>query len=182
MIYYSLNDILRAYNISKSTLKRKIITGEIRGERHHHCLSETVFMYVIPESELSKLDYCKKSDPIASEQAQPEYREKREQESKENRVQEALRRAESAQYYHGITRDYEEYLHSEEWRKLRRERIALDGYRCQNCGCVKNLEAHHINYSRLGHEGEIDDLVTLCHNCHVKLHKEKHNLELSIFD
>ena len=73
--------------------------------------------------------------------------------------------------------DYREYIESDEWSKKRLARVKMDGYKCQMCGTAKNLVVHHITYDRLGHES-LDDLITLCHNCHEKIHSvdivEKH--------
>lgn len=46
-----------------------------------------------------------------------------------------------------------------------------DGGKCVVCGSRNGIEQHHINpRSKLG-EGSIDNLVTLCKQCHyVKLH------------
>lgn len=40
----------------------------------------------------------------------------------------------------------------------------------QMCGSGTNLQVHHICYDTLSTEAEIDDLVTLCHDCHQKVH------------
>ena len=65
---------------------------------------------------------------------------------------------------------YSDYIESEEWKAVRRKRMSIDGYQCQMCGTAKNLEVHHLTYERLGHE-DMDDLITLCHKCHEKVHK-----------
>lgn len=64
MKYYSLRDIERSHYISEYMLKKKITAGEIHAEKRS--ISEwnaEVFMYVIPESELSKLSYCRRCKP-----------------------------------------------------------------------------------------------------------------------
>lgn len=65
--------------------------------------------------------------------------------------------------------DYREYIESASWSEIRLRRIKLDRFTCQMCGTAKNLVVHHITYDRLGHE-DINDLITLCHDCHEKVH------------
>lgn len=75
---------------------------------------------------------------------------------------------------------YENYLQSEQWQAIRKERMRIDGYRCQGCGCkgsgLNPLEIHHFKYSDdvLYHEGKPENmnrqLVTLCRSCHILLH------------
>lgn len=66
--------------------------------------------------------------------------------------------------------DYNEYIRSDAWIRKRDQRLALDNYQCKKCGTAKNLIVHHITYKNLGHEN-MDDLVTLCWNCHNSVHK-----------
>jgi 5-methylcytosine-specific restriction endonuclease McrA len=52
-------------------------------------------------------------------------------------------------------------------RKLVLER---DGWRCQDCGSVKNLQVHHLKTrSQLGGD-TMQNLITLCVSCHAKVH------------
>ena len=71
--------------------------------------------------------------------------------------------------------DYYEYIKTEEWQKIRQKVFRRDRFQCVMCGCSKNLEAHHITYKRLGAEN-ISDLVTLCEDCHERVHGEGHFL------
>lgn len=59
------------------------------------------------------------------------------------------------------------------WDRLRRARLALDGYRCQDCGKRTDLTVHlepmiHLDFDlQLRHDlATIDDVVTLCRRCH----------------
>jgi hypothetical protein len=59
------------------------------------------------------------------------------------------------------TRDYEE---------LRKRVLGRDGWRCQLCGSMTNLEVHHQQFrSQSGADSE-DNLITLCTNCHSPIH------------
>lgn len=66
--------------------------------------------------------------------------------------------------------DYNEYIRSDAWIRKRDQRLAIDNYQCKKCGTAKNLIVHHITYKNLGHE-DMDDLVTLCWNCHNSVHE-----------
>ena len=65
--------------------------------------------------------------------------------------------------------DYDTYLHSPEWQQLRQERLETDHHRCVCCGAKDNLQVHHLNYKFMD---DISYLVTLCRDCHKRLHKE----------
>ncbi len=69
------------------------------------------------------------------------------------------------------TKEKEKYMKGEQWKALRILTRLRDGSKCRVCGSMRNLNCHHIHYDNLGNE-ELDDLVTLCENCHTKLHEE----------
>lgn len=54
--------------------------------------------------------------------------------------------------------------------KLRQQVLRRDGWRCQSCGAMSNLEVHHKEFrSRLGGDSEMN-LLTLCTSCHASVH------------
>ena len=57
---------------------------------------------------------------------------------------------------------------------FKRKVIERDGYKCQMCGSVNNLEVHHkksyANYPKL--RTTISNGITLCSFCHKKIHKK----------
>jgi len=54
---------------------------------------------------------------------------------------------------------------------LRRAVLKRDGWRCQQCGTLRNLDVHHMRWrSALGDDAEAN-LITLCRNCHQLLHR-----------
>ena len=56
--------------------------------------------------------------------------------------------------------------------RLREAILERDGWRCQMCGCLKNLDVHHLRRrSSLGDDSETN-LITLCRACHQALHGE----------
>jgi 5-methylcytosine-specific restriction protein A len=61
-------------------------------------------------------------------------------------------------------------LNPEEYALLRNQVLERDGWRCQDCGTMKNLQIHHIKRrSQLG--GDVaHNLITLCAGCHGKRH------------
>jgi len=59
------------------------------------------------------------------------------------------------------TRDYED---------LRKRVLGRDGWRCQFCGSMTNLEVHHQQFRSQSGEDREDNLITLCANCHSSIH------------
>lgn len=75
--------------------------------------------------------------------------------------------------------EYKRYMRSAEWDRKRKERLELDDNHCVMCGRKNGLrkdgvtpilQVHHIRYTSLGHE-PMEDLVSLCGNCHRKIHR-----------
>jgi 5-methylcytosine-specific restriction endonuclease McrA len=61
-------------------------------------------------------------------------------------------------------------LDSAAYDALRRQVLRRDGWRCQSCGTMTNLEVHHKNFrSHSGHDSE-ENLITLCTACHAGVH------------
>ena len=57
------------------------------------------------------------------------------------------------------------------YRELRNRVLERDGWRCQNCGGLNNLQVHYIEArSQLGHD-TCENLITLCAKCHESLHR-----------
>lgn len=66
---------------------------------------------------------------------------------------------------------YREYLRSKKWKEIRKLVLIRDGYACVACGCrYGDLQIHHVTYIRLGEE-LLEDLLTLCDDCHKAEHK-----------
>jgi len=56
------------------------------------------------------------------------------------------------------------------YENLRQEVLLRDGWRCQSCGTMANLEVHHKEFrSRSGDDAD-ENLITLCHDCYILLH------------
>jgi 5-methylcytosine-specific restriction endonuclease McrA len=56
------------------------------------------------------------------------------------------------------------------YEKLRQQILGRDGWRCQSCGTMSNLEVHHKEFR--SHSGGDSDgnLITLCVGCHRRMH------------
>jgi 5-methylcytosine-specific restriction endonuclease McrA len=56
---------------------------------------------------------------------------------------------------------------------LRQQILCRDGWRCQSCGTMSNLEVHHREFrSHSGTDTE-ENLITLCAACHSRLHRHQ---------
>ena len=64
-----------------------------------------------------------------------------------------------------------EYMKGPKWRAKRKEVLERDCYCCQTCGANYSLNIHHISYKNMGDE-PLEDLVTLCQDCHTSLHRQ----------
>jgi ATP-dependent DNA helicase RecQ len=56
------------------------------------------------------------------------------------------------------------------YESLRQQILRRDGWRCQSCGTMSNLEVHHMEFrSHSGSDSE-ENLITLCTACHAAVH------------
>jgi len=63
-------------------------------------------------------------------------------------------------------------LDPESYEALRQQVLRRDGWRCQSCGTMSNLEVHHKQFrSRSGHDSK-ENLITLCSTCHASAHRQ----------
>jgi 5-methylcytosine-specific restriction endonuclease McrA len=61
-------------------------------------------------------------------------------------------------------------LNSELYDQLRNQVLCRDGWRCQSCGTMSNLDVHHKqSRSQSGHDSE-ENLITVCMRCHAQSH------------
>lgn len=71
--------------------------------------------------------------------------------------------------------NYTAYLKSPKWAAIRAKVIFRDLGQCQSerggkpCLSRIGIEVHHLTYARFGNEA-LTDLVTLCHDCHKRMH------------
>jgi 5-methylcytosine-specific restriction endonuclease McrA len=63
-------------------------------------------------------------------------------------------------------------LDANSYRELHRQVLERDGWRCQVCGSMQNLQVHHLKFrSRSGGDVE-QNLITLCGECHARIHSK----------
>lgn len=65
----------------------------------------------------------------------------------------------------------DDYRQTEVWKRLRKQRLWMDHYRCQYCGSGINIQVHHVHYPKVWGDETMDDLVTLCDRCHNETHE-----------
>ena len=61
-------------------------------------------------------------------------------------------------------------LDSKSYSQLHRQVLERDGWRCQVCGSMQNLQVHHLKF-RSQSGGDVEqNLITLCVACHEQVH------------
>jgi 5-methylcytosine-specific restriction endonuclease McrA len=53
---------------------------------------------------------------------------------------------------------------------LRQEILRRDGWKCQSCGTMSNLEVHHHQFRSHSGQDSDENLITLCTACHARMH------------
>lgn len=67
---------------------------------------------------------------------------------------------------------YAQYLQTPYWKCVRAMAMERDGGRCRMCNSAGPIQVHHRTYEHRGSEHEhLDDLTTLCADCHQRHHK-----------
>jgi ATP-dependent DNA helicase RecQ len=54
---------------------------------------------------------------------------------------------------------------------LRQQVLRRDGWRCQLCGTMENLEVHHQQFRSQSGDDSEENLITVCAACHSALHR-----------
>ena len=162
--WYSIKDLEKAYSLSHSKLLSMCKSGELGAMRlPDKRYKSKSGMYLIPESELLlKLSEYKIGEPKFKAEHQPsEILTPRSDSDEIAQIEE-------------LTGNYRKYIDSEHWQAIR------NGFRCQICGTGIEPRVHHVNYEHLGTDQELDDVVTLCDECHSKVHaKDNQNRRLA---
>jgi len=71
-----------------------------------------------------------------------------------------------------MLKEHSKYLKTDTWAGKREYVLKRDNYTCAICNKYGGrLEVHHKTYKRHGNES-VNDLVTLCKECHDKHHKQ----------
>jgi len=61
-------------------------------------------------------------------------------------------------------------LEPEAYEDIRQQVLRRDGWRCQFCGAMSNLEVHHQEFRSQGGPDSELNLITLCDSCHRQAH------------
>lgn len=69
---------------------------------------------------------------------------------------------------------YAKFLQTPVWKKLSAACIERDGHKCTECESTEILQAHHLFYRENWWDTELEDLITLCRDCH-----HAHHFDLS---
>lgn len=72
----------------------------------------------------------------------------------------------------GTDATYSSYLATDEWKQKRKLILERDKYICQGCLTAEAEEVHHLSYDDVPNE-LMFDLVSLCRNCHERVHRRK---------
>ena len=56
------------------------------------------------------------------------------------------------------------------YESLRQLVLRRDGWRCQSCGTMSNLEVHHKEFRSHGGDDSEENFITLCSSCHASVH------------
>jgi 5-methylcytosine-specific restriction endonuclease McrA len=56
---------------------------------------------------------------------------------------------------------------------LRQQVLRRDGWRCQECGAMANLEVHHKEFRSHSGDDSAANLITLCTVCHSRTHRRR---------
>lgn len=57
------------------------------------------------------------------------------------------------------------------YENLRQQVLPRDGWRCQSCGAMSNLEIHHQEFRSHAGEDSQQNLITICTGCHSAIHR-----------
>jgi len=69
----------------------------------------------------------------------------------------------------GVTLENRSRFNTLEWRGVTKKCRERDNYTCQKCNKKRSIEVHHIIPWRITKDDSLDNLVTLCKSCHLKI-------------
>lgn len=58
------------------------------------------------------------------------------------------------------------------WKRVCREALVRDNYRCVQCGSMRGLHGHHKALRSQGRVDSLDNIETLCGSCHKDAHRQ----------
>ena len=69
--------------------------------------------------------------------------------------------------------DRNAFYQSRTWHAIRENARRRDFYMCRICERNRAVDGHHLTYARWGGEEEPRDILSLCRDCHGKIHEKK---------
>jgi ATP-dependent DNA helicase RecQ len=69
-------------------------------------------------------------------------------------------------------------LDPDPYQQLRNQVLRRDGWRCQSCGTMSNLEVHHREFRSQSGDDSEHNLIALCAACHAAVHRRCANTML----
>ncbi|HZL68202.1 MAG TPA: HNH endonuclease [Candidatus Limnocylindrales bacterium] len=63
-------------------------------------------------------------------------------------------------------------LDANSYLELHRQVLERDGWRCQFCGSMQNLQVHHLKFRSHSGGDEEQNLITMCAECHARMHSK----------
>ena len=63
-------------------------------------------------------------------------------------------------------------LDANSYHELQRQVLERDGWRCQLCVSIQNLQVHHLQFRSQSGGDEEQNLITLCAQCHAQVHRK----------
>ncbi len=57
-----------------------------------------------------------------------------------------------------------------DYQRICRAVLERDGWRCQHCGVMRNLQVHHLTFRSHGGSNSLANLIVLCADCHRATH------------
>ena len=60
--------------------------------------------------------------------------------------------------------------HGQRWYRIRRAVLDRDGWKCSECGRRGRLEVHHVKAIADGGSNDLENLRSLCLDCHIAIH------------
>jgi len=108
-------------------------------------------------------DGCEVSQQKITEKEDSEYSKRWDMENEIRQANYKIRRKELDDM------TYKEYLQTPEWKEIRTRAYRRAGFTCALCNNGGQLNCHHRNYTRRGHERP-NDLIVLCEDCHQRHH------------
>jgi hypothetical protein len=129
--------------------------------------------------------YCKECSKIAIKEKDKRWKLNNPERTKELKRQDYLRRKDyinkkNKEWYEKKKKElgYYPFKIFEEQKRFGGNRVKAlerDNFKCQKCGSTRLICVHHIDGTGRGskiHNNDLDNLVTLCRNCHIKIHRD----------